>query len=223
MPNKPKLDLERRYFSLEAIAAKTGLEAADIIHAAAHDNFSIYVLADNWEVRAFVKNADTYQWEPASLQVRSFVSGPLRIYPNDLQRFEGNPAAVIQKVMGDTAGYDEHEPDSEWEYRLVGAGVPFASCKLVLMAAAVPIPPSKTDEPTDEPTEKPLLTKERNTLLKIIAALANEAECDLNHATKSSEYLSVLLTQMGAPVSPRGIENHLKAALSIGAKKPKKQ
>lgn len=215
--SKKKAEVARRYFEIEEVATKAGLSVAEIIHLAAHGDFSLYVLADNWDALAFIHNEETGRWEPASAQRPNFVSGPLRLYPCDLQRFEGNPAAVIQRVIGDTVGCDEHEPDDEWEYRLVGNGISLAGCKLVLMAADF----SGLQE-NDVAQEKPLLTKERNTLLKIIAALAHEAECDLHHATKSSESLSALTTDMGIRVCPKAIENHLKAALSLGAKKPEK-
>lgn len=59
-------------------------------------------------------------------------------------------------------------------------------------------------------TEKPLLAKERNTLLTIIAALAKEAKIELKEYGKSAQYISGLTNELGAEVSKRSIEEHLK-------------
>ncbi len=58
--------------------------------------------------------------------------------------------------------------------------------------------------------EKPLSTKERNTLLTIIAALAKHAKIDVKEAGKSAQYISGLTEEMGAIVSKRTIEDKLK-------------
>ena len=57
---------------------------------------------------------------------------------------------------------------------------------------------------------KPLITSERNTLLTIIAALAKQAKIDINEAGKSAQYISGLTDELGANVSKRAIEDHLK-------------
>lgn len=58
--------------------------------------------------------------------------------------------------------------------------------------------------------KQPLRTKERDTLLVIIAALAIEAEIDLSKPSKAASLIEGLTAQMGSPVSKRGIEEHLK-------------
>ena len=57
---------------------------------------------------------------------------------------------------------------------------------------------------------RPLLTTERNTLLTIIAALAKQAKIDIKEAGKSAQYISGLTDELGANVSKRAIEDHLK-------------
>lgn len=68
---------------------------------------------------------------------------------------------------------------------------------------------------------RPLLTTERNTLLTIIAALSKKANIDIKEAGKSAQYIAGLTAELGANVSKRAIEEHLKKipnALSIRMK-----
>ena len=58
--------------------------------------------------------------------------------------------------------------------------------------------------------EKPLATKERNTLLAIIAALCKEAKIDYTKPSKAAEILLGMADEMGLSISKRGIEEHLK-------------
>lgn len=57
---------------------------------------------------------------------------------------------------------------------------------------------------------RPLQTKERFSLLTIIAALAKEAKIDVAHPSKAASLIEGMTTQMGAPVAKRTIEEHLK-------------
>jgi hypothetical protein len=58
--------------------------------------------------------------------------------------------------------------------------------------------------------EKTLSTRERDTLLTIIAALAKAAKTDILDYGKSAQYISGLTDEIGANVSKRTIEEHLK-------------
>ena len=69
--------------------------------------------------------------------------------------------------------------------------------------------PSKPDDATDT-LDKPLVTRERVTLLTIIAALAKEANIDIAKASKAGSIIEVLTEKLDARVSARAIENHLK-------------
>jgi hypothetical protein len=61
------------------------------------------------------------------------------------------------------------------------------------------------------PKEKPLTTKERNTLLLVINALAEEGvKLDLSKTSKSAEVIAQLTQKAGNPVSARAIEKILK-------------
>lgn len=63
---------------------------------------------------------------------------------------------------------------------------------------------------TNKVKEKPLGTRERDTLLTIIAALAKDAKIDIAHASKAAASIENLTETMGTPVSRRAIEEHLK-------------
>ena len=61
-----------------------------------------------------------------------------------------------------------------------------------------------------ENTEKPLETRERNTLLAIIAVLCNDAKIDYTKPSKAADYIQSTADKMGISTSKRGIEEHLK-------------
>jgi hypothetical protein len=61
------------------------------------------------------------------------------------------------------------------------------------------------------PPEKPLQTRERRTLLLMIAALAKQAHLDLSTASKSGEALSSALRELGYEIAPNTIAKHLRA------------
>lgn len=93
----------------------------------------------------------------------------------------------------------------EWAHRK-GYGIPSELHDLV--------PAQDTAaEAGDDPDEagRPLATKTRNTLLVIIAALADELDIDIDQPTKASEVIAVLTQKFGANLTSRGIENHLRA------------
>jgi hypothetical protein len=63
---------------------------------------------------------------------------------------------------------------------------------------------------TDNPPEKPLETKERNTLLTIIAVLCKEAKLDYKAAAKTAGFIQSTAAGMGVSIGETTIENHLK-------------
>jgi hypothetical protein len=60
--------------------------------------------------------------------------------------------------------------------------------------------------------DRELTTRERTTLLVLIAALATELKIDLGHPSKAGETISKMTERLGASVSARTIENHIRAA-----------
>jgi hypothetical protein len=61
-----------------------------------------------------------------------------------------------------------------------------------------------------EPAEKPLGERERATLLTLIGALAQEAGIDISKPSKAADSIEKLTETLGARVSARTIEDHLK-------------
>lgn len=71
-------------------------------------------------------------------------------------------------------------------------------------------PPSDQVIDVEDVDGKPVGTKERTTLLTIIAALAGETDIQIVSPSKSAEVIASLTERMGAPVAKRTIEEHLK-------------
>lgn len=214
--DKPLIKL---YIGLDELQAKFSVSSEDVIHFGAHFGLPVYVLADNWAVIAYVLHQEDGEWQPASLSMS--ISGPHRLHPATLLRLEANSSAVISSVMGDSGKTGEYEPDEDWEYRFVGGGRSLQGCKLVIMsrdfklvmtALGKLVPPENLSDPVHELPIKS--TREKDTLYKILVAMAEQAGLDFaKHPTKCSEKLAER-TQLGwNTVSPRAIENHLKAAL----------
>ena len=67
---------------------------------------------------------------------------------------------------------------------------------------------SSTGKTSKEP--RPLATKERDTLLTIIAALAKHGKIAIKDRGKSAEFISGLTNEIGAHVAKRTIEEHLR-------------
>ena len=63
---------------------------------------------------------------------------------------------------------------------------------------------------TQPQAEKPISTRERNTLLTIIAALTNDAKIDIFKTSKSGELISRMTQQLGALVDGETIASKLK-------------
>ncbi len=59
-------------------------------------------------------------------------------------------------------------------------------------------------------SEKPLSTRERDTLLTIVAVLCKEAKLDYKTPSKTADLLENMAASMGISISKRGIEGHLK-------------
>lgn len=69
---------------------------------------------------------------------------------------------------------------------------------------------AQTGEIAQLKIDKPLATKERNTLLVIIAALAKEAKIDLAKPSKAGLAIAHLTEKIGAPVDHATIEEKIK-------------
>jgi hypothetical protein len=86
-------------------------------------------------------------------------------------------------------------------------GIPHDSLLVVRTAALHELQDRMSESKT---AAKPLGERERTTLLTIIAALAKEARIDVSKPSKAGGMMESLTEQMGARVSARTIEEHLK-------------
>ena len=96
-----------------------------------------------------------------------------------------------------------------------GAVLGVRTAVLDAFAAQVPAPPTPV---AVNDLDKPLGERERTTLLTIIAALADFAKLDLRHPSKAAQSIESMTSHIGARISARAIENHLKRTLELHRK-----
>lgn len=208
MTNQMGAGIQKRYFDLGEVAQALSIEVKDIVHIAAHGDLPIFVLAGGWLADAFILDDNGRDWRRSSPLQGTKISGPIRIYPEDIQSYEGNPAAAIDRLMGDTGKRDHDEPEQVWEYRLREPQF-LADCQLVVISSDFA---QQESEPSVD--SKPLETRERNSLLKMIATLALQCGYDLNQAHKAGVALNVEMEKTGVPVGVKTLSKHLEAALA---------
>ena len=80
----------------------------------------------------------------------------------------------------------------------------------VTTEASRQLPVEDVDPQGAPESDVPLATRERTTLLTIIAALAEEAKVSLVTPSKSADLIAGMTARMGTPVGKRTIEEHLK-------------
>ena len=103
---------------------------------------------------------------------------------------------------------DSPAEPKEPEYCYPADGLPSDSV-LVVRISALEALEARIAE-VNKPAEKPLGTRERTTLLVIIAALADAAKLDIKRPSKTAAAIEAATTRIGARVSVRAIEEHLK-------------
>jgi hypothetical protein len=101
-----------------------------------------------------------------------------------------------------------HEPYFVAEHYFPAEGLP-ADGVLVVRTSALHDLEARLSEP-DQTAEKPLKQRERTTLLVIIAALAELPKIDVSKPSKAAAAIESQTMLMGARVSARRIEDHLK-------------
>lgn len=69
---------------------------------------------------------------------------------------------------------------------------------------------ASNERDSTEPPERPLLTRERNVLLAIIATLCNSCDIDFYKASKAASVIASAANERGIAVSESAIEAHLK-------------
>lgn len=105
---------------------------------------------------------------------------------------------------------DHHEGDICYEL-ISPLGIKHVLEEGVFMSEEVARVESTYDNKSEEQTKKKQLsTKERDTLLTIIAVLAKHGKIEIKEWGKSAQFISGLTDEMGVHVSKRAIEDHLK-------------
>lgn len=202
------------YFLISDFARDVGFEVDKLIHLAGQGKLAIHVLAGDWLADAFVMEGG--EWGVASPKDGVVIFGPVELYPEDVERYEVTGSVVIERLKGNTGGRDQHEPDGVWEYRL-RVGIPFSDCKLVVTASAI-----ESLMNLKLAAGKPLGTREKNSLLKMIAALALECGYDLHHASKAAQALEAgMKDAVPSPIKAGAIQEHLEAAFALVDKSKK--
>jgi hypothetical protein len=133
--------------------------------------------------RAYVE--DTYQ---------TMINGP-GVYP---WHFDAGIYVVKEELEGKACRLRPELPDG---------GIPNDSFLVVRTAALQELEESLSA--AEKPKDKPLGKRERDTLLVIIAALAEMAKLNLNTPSAAAAAIESKTVEMGARVAARTIENHL--------------
>jgi len=87
---------------------------------------------------------------------------------------------------------------------------PLRETVAALHDVSVPKPPSEVPTIRTEAEDRPLSTKERNTLLVIIAVLCKESKIDYAKAAKAAGAIQSLADAQGLRIGETTIEGHLK-------------
>lgn len=196
----------------------------DLIHLAATGKFAIHALVSNMLIQPYTINDDGTK----CLLNRIRHTGLVQFQTEDVLRFEANPKDVDVSLVelspfdgthyalpfrwfnygeeGFGTDVSKAEPDSFWMH--------FAH--MVITAeewekAALYLEPEKEEQPSNGPScenEKPLSTRERRTLLTIIAALCKKAKIDPKRRGAAQDIMA-LTEELGAKVSDDTIKGYL--------------
>jgi hypothetical protein len=125
-------------------------------------------------------------------------SGPI------LCRDDGAHCEIVTRKENKVEGKPHHSIDNYRSARSLPA-----DSVLVVRTSALRDLEARASEP-DQRVEKPIEQRERNTLLVIVAALAELAKIDLKKPSKAASAIEAQTVRMGARVATRTIEEHLK-------------
>lgn len=75
--------------------------------------------------------------------------------------------------------------------------------------------PAAEEPPLEESQERPLATRERTSLLWMVAALARMAQLEIEKPSKAANVVVAKVAELGGSISNRAVENHLKAAVKV--------
>jgi hypothetical protein len=147
----------------------------------------------------------------ARIEIEARYADGLGLSPVDVEELEG---AVVRR----DDVICELEPDgggSRMSPRRRSA-LPYSTQVVITMPEVLRlIAVLATDATPPTATDKPLMTREREILLTIIASLAKSAGFTLEHISKDAQAIEALTVELGNRVAERTIEEHLKRARDL--------
>jgi hypothetical protein len=142
--------------------------------------------------------------------LQQLIGGPevtmMNIEGTFLNRSDGTWAA-LQDKLPDRKVADHSGKAEKTEGRYYPAGGLGSDCTRVVRTSEILNLQSRLE---GRPVDKPMGTTERKTLLTIIAALVKDAKLNINQPGKAAIFIEGLTDELGAHVSKRAIEDHLK-------------
>jgi hypothetical protein len=209
----------KKYYSFAELAARFQCSEQDILHLVIERQITPSFYLDGMHCLEFQINRDEDQdgvhlfpspldnWESKTdeLQCRTWLTG--FHYLVWMQR-KGVSECEFLYASKSSESPDEGDIVYEIERQLCLQDVQKNG---VVMADELARFESIHDKNVDSsPTNKPLTTRERDTLLTIIAALCEAARISIDPPGKAALFIEGLTDSMGTHVSKRAIENHLK-------------
>ena len=206
----------KKHYTFAELQVRWGCEQSDLVQAVIDHELipSVHIYRSNYEVKIFEYDYDADS-DKLELSVASILNGedwatewcdglhyliwPYRTGVSDCEFHNFSQLAT---------GHDE----GDICFALASPiGIPYLLKHGVFMPKEVArVEAFGEGQSESKNTEKPLSTRERDTLLTIIAALAREAKIKVDLPGRAAIFIEGLTDSMGTHVSKRAIEEHLK-------------
>lgn len=206
----------KKHYTFAELQVRWGCEQSDLVQAVIDHELipSVHIYRSNYEVKIFEYDYDADS-DKLELSVASILNGedwatewcdgfhyliwPYRTGVSDCEFHNFSQLAT---------GHDE----GDICFALASPiGIPYLLEHGVFMPKEVArVEAFGEGQSESKNTEKPLSTRERDTLLTIIAVLAREAKIKVDLPGKAAIFIEGLTDSMGTHVSKRAIEEHLK-------------
>ena len=220
------LNIAYSYVSLERAGALLSVSASDLIHAGAFNQIqicvNIYARAAGFTMQRIdvvidgdYSDVDTESREEAQahdkifldwiarLKINTMPAGIFEVTQDDLRLFELPENQSVE--IGEATKSNE---DGLWEVEFDPL-VAIARTDLVMLTTEIDRV-QKIGSINTTASEKPMTTRERNTLLTIIAALCKDTGYDYLKAAKTAGLIQSTAARMGVSIGETTIEGHLK-------------
>lgn len=154
-------------------------------------------------LNSWVEASDFEKW--CSSRGLSLGESWFELWKNDQEIFSAAAEAQISKRR-EYEGLDERDDIQSLREKVEKDGVDF----LFTQIAALQRELKRFKSKDAEMLERPLLTRERNVLLTIVAALCKDAGYDTSKAAKTAGLIESTAAKMGLAIGDSTIEGHLK-------------